>query len=296
MANAQKAATPQREWLFKADGQVFGPIPEERLVALIMEGSVVADTEVAPDGGAWQPIKQISGFLVHLRKAEARARVEAEATGARKLAQPRNTLHWIAVGLGGLLLLAGAGGSAWYLAVHRPWARQSELLADFGDGIGIGTVSVGTSSRSQKHRDDEVALPAEPSEHAAPATSGAKPKQRVASASHPGRSSAAMEGGGMVLAQYDPERIQQVVARHQASLAPCVRQEARRSPDFFGDIPIEFAVGNDGRISALWIDDPRFKSGPLYECLLSTLRQWTFDTFPGQRPVVSLSFHIGPPR
>jgi hypothetical protein len=88
-------------------------------------------------------------------------------------------------------------------------------------------------------------------------------------------------------------RIQEVVARRQGSLAPCLREEARRSPEWAGEIPIEFAVGNDGRVAALWIDEPRFKSGELRECLLRRLAEWEFDRFPGQRPVVSLAFRIG---
>ena len=94
-------------------------------------------------------------------------------------------------------------------------------------------------------------------------------------------------------AQYDPARIQAVVAREQRTLAECFRAEAGRSPDFSGDIPLEFAVGNDGRVAQLWIDHPRFKSGPLKDCLVRKLGSWRFDTFPGQRPTVALTFGIG---
>jgi len=96
-----------------------------------------------------------------------------------------------------------------------------------------------------------------------------------------------------VEAQWDPADIQAVVGRQQRTLAPCLRQEATRSPDFSGPIPIEFAIGNDGRVEALWIDEPRFKRGPLHDCLLQALRGWRFRPFPGQRPVISLGFRIG---
>ena len=98
-----------------------------------------------------------------------------------------------------------------------------------------------------------------------------------------------------MLSRYDPRRIEEAVARQRGSLAPCLREEARRSPEFSGEIPIEFAVGNDGKVAALWIDEPRFKSGPLRECLLQRLQGWSFDPFPGSRPVVSLTFRVGPP-
>jgi hypothetical protein len=103
-----------------------------------------------------------------------------------------------------------------------------------------------------------------------------------------------VEGGDLVAApRYDAARIQAVVAREQRSLAACFREEAARSPDFRGDVPLEFAVGNDGRVAALWIDEPRFRQGPLRDCLLAALGRWRFDPFPGQRPTVSLAFRIG---
>jgi outer membrane biosynthesis protein TonB len=94
-------------------------------------------------------------------------------------------------------------------------------------------------------------------------------------------------------AQWDPADIEAVVAREQRRLAPCLRQEAARSTGFRGEIPIEFAIGNDGRVEKLWIDEPRFKAGPLHACLLEALRAWRFKPFPGQRPVVSLAFRVG---
>jgi hypothetical protein len=102
-----------------------------------------------------------------------------------------------------------------------------------------------------------------------------------------------VDGGELVAASFDPRRIQAVVGREQRSLAPCFRAEADRSPDFRGDVPIEFVIGNDGRVAQLWIDEPRFKEGPLRECLQKALGAWRFDTFPGQRPTVSLAFGIG---
>ncbi len=94
-------------------------------------------------------------------------------------------------------------------------------------------------------------------------------------------------------AQFDGRKIQAVVGREQRTLVPCFRDEATRSPDFRGDVPIEFAVGNDGRVAKLWIDEPRFREGALRECLVRALAAWRFDPFPGQRPTVSLAFGIG---
>jgi outer membrane biosynthesis protein TonB len=96
-----------------------------------------------------------------------------------------------------------------------------------------------------------------------------------------------------VRASWNEANIQAVIGREQRTLAPCLREEAQRSPDWVGRIPIEFAIGNDGRVARLWIDEPRFKSGRLQECLLGALRRWRFEPFPGQQPNVTMTLGIG---
>ena len=290
-------AAATREWLFKSDGQVFGPVPEAQLVELLLQGRVTGETPISGSDGGWRPLNDVPGFLVHLRKAEAKARVEAEVTGARTIARRRSALQGAILALAALLLVGLFGAGAFFLAVRRPWERRSALLEDFGDGIAVSTARVGGGARASA-AEDEIAIPELPVAGAGVSQGGAPAaKRRVASAARPPRSagsaSGSAEGGDLVMAQYDPARIQAVVSHRQGSLAPCLRDEAHRSPEFAGEIPIDFAVGNEGRVVALWIDEPRFKSGELRDCLLRRLKEWEFDRFPGQRPVVSLSFRIG---
>ncbi len=129
-----------------------------------------------------------------------------------------------------------------------------------------------------------------------PAAPGAQPQRRKpARAATPGAraASGSVDGGDLVAAEFDPRKIQAVVGREQRNLVPCFRAEAARSPDFQGNVPIEFAIGNDGRVAQIWIDEPRFREGPLRECLVRTFAAWRFDPFPGQRPTVSLAFGMG---
>jgi len=174
-----------------------------------------------------------------------------------------------------------AGAVVGVLKLAPDQARTSALLEDFGAGIRIASAArVGVSRREPADDLVEVTLagpdaPRRPSRRATPAGSGA------------------VEGGDLVLAQFDERKIQAVVGREQRTLAPCFRAEAQRSPEFAGDVPIEFAIGNDGKVVQLWIDEPRFKQGALHDCLQSALAAWRFDPFPGQRPTVSLAFRIG---
>jgi hypothetical protein len=276
------------EWLFRRDDQVFGPVESRTLAAMVYRGELDPRTPISAGDGVWRPLDEVSVFLVHARKAEAGLRVEREVTGARLLRARRFRRRALALAAAAALIVAGAVGGALLLA--RRARETSPLLEDFGAGIRIASAArVGTSGRAA---DEELEIPLEPAERGAPAPQRTRPRGGAAPAA-PGRASGSVGGGELVAAQFDPRRIQAVVGREQRTLVPCFRAEAERSPDFRGDVPIEFAIGNDGRIAQLWIDEPRFREGPLRECLARALAAWRFDPFPGQRPTVSLAFGIG---
>jgi hypothetical protein len=286
------------EWLFRRNGQVFGPVDSRTVAAMLYRGDLEPGTEVSAGEGAWVPVGEVPIFVVHAKKAEAAQRVEREVTGARMLRQRRNRRHTLLVVAAAVLLVAtGIGGG---LLVWRIRGRGSDspLLEDFGAGIRIASAArVGVSSRAAPEDLIEVPLD-QPPAASAPGSGGASGnlrRERSAGLSGAaGRSrSGEVDGGDLVAAQFDERKIQAVVARQQRTLVPCFREEAARSPEFRGDVPIEFAIGNDGHVVALWIDEPRLREGPLRGCLQHALEAWRFETFPGQRPTVSLAFRIG---
>ncbi len=213
---AREGAT--REWLFKADGQVFGPIGEPQLIELLFQGRVQASTEVAGEDGSWRPLSLVPGFLVHVRKAEARARVEAEVTGARRIARRRSALRATATISGAVVLLLLVGAGAWFLAVRRPWERRSRLLADFGDGIALSAVRVGSGPRSL----DEVVVPDVPESPAQAQGAGPPRGSRWAGprASRPAPSGSA--SGGELVLEWAPLAVKEEVSVWDAP-SPAVR-------------------------------------------------------------------------
>src|SRR5512142_369875 len=277
------------EWLFRRAGQVFGPVDSRGIAAMLDRGEIDGATPLSPGDGSWRKLSEISIFLVHAKKAEAQVRVEREVTGARLLRARHRRRKLVAAVAGVLLLVAGSvGGVLWFT---REQGKTSALLEDFGAGIRIASAArVGVSRRAAGDDLVEVTL-AGPAE--ADRAAQRRSAKRAAPAASAGTSAGAVDGGDIVLAQFDEKKIQAVVGREQRTLAPCFRAEASRSPDFEGDVPIEFAIGNDGKVAALWIDEPRFKQGALRDCLQAALAGWRFDPFPGQRPTVSLAFRIG---
>ncbi len=276
------------EWLFRRDGQVFGPIDSRALAAMLYRGEIDAHTPVSAGDGAWSALGEVPAFVVHARKAEAGLRVEREVTGARLLRARANRTRVVAAAVAGLLLVAGAvGGAVWFARRGR---ETSPLLEDFGAGIRVASAArVGVSSRADA--EDEFEVPVAAPDAATPHPQRRRPRPAPGTAPGAG-ASGAVGGGELVAASFDPRRIQAVVGREQKSLAPCFRAEAARSPEFRGEVPIEFVIGNDGKVAQLWIDEPRFKEGPLRDCLLQALAAWRFDPFPGQRPTVSIAFGV----
>lgn len=273
------------EWLFRRSGQVFGPVDSRGIAAMLYRGEIDGTTQLSSGDGHWRTVSEISIFLVHAKKAAAAQRVEREVTGARLLRARRKRRRIVAAAIAVVLLAGGAVTTA--VLLTRGAAGTSKLLEDFGAGIRIASAArVGVSRREAQDDLVEVTLEA--------------PDRGTASRRRPGRpqqggtaAQGSVEGGELVATQFDARKIQAVVGREQRNLAPCFRAEAGRTPDFSGDVPIEFAIGNDGRVVQLWIDEPRFRKGPLEECLRSALAAWRFEPFPGQRPTVSLAFRIG---
>jgi hypothetical protein len=277
------------EWLFRRGDQVFGPVPSRGIAQLLYRGEIEAQTLVSSGGGDWRPVGEVPPFVLHAKKAAAALHVEREVTSARQIQVTRGRRRSAALVVALLVLVAGAGAGGFWLAHRRP--PTSPLLEDFGAGIGIASAArVGISSRSTA-AEDEVEVPLD--REAPPGARRERPARAAGLGAAARAPSGAVEDGVVAAAQFDERKIQSVVAREQRTLVPCFREESTRSPEFSGDVPIEFAIANDGRVAALWIDEPRLRNGPLRDCLQRALAGWHFEPFPGQRPTVSLAFRIG---
>jgi hypothetical protein len=284
------------EWLFRRGGEVYGPVESRRIAELLYRGEIDAGTPVSRDDGEhWSLVGEVQIFVVHTRKAEARLRVEREVTHVRALEEKRRRRRTVALVAVAVVAVAGAGGGAWIAT--RP-APTSGLLEDFGEGIRITSAArVGVSRRAATAEDEiEIAIDPAPS-GAAPA----QPARRVAQGPRPAAAKAVRAPAGTASgdelaieeARFDAGAIQAAVARQQRTLVPCFREQAARDPEYRGQVPLEFTIGNDGRVAALWIDEPRFRQGALRDCVQRTLAAWRFDPFPGQRPTVQLAFGVG---
>ncbi|WP_164014064.1 AgmX/PglI C-terminal domain-containing protein [Pyxidicoccus trucidator] len=293
-------------WLFRVGDMVLGPVSGGQIVEKLSTGELTPDSPVAIAGERdFHPMRDVDAFRVHVARAEARARVDAAVQVERE--KSRKRLKYLGGGAAVMALVLGIGGLqvARSAAVHGWLGGEEEF-----DGIEMEPPTI---RLAQARADDEELFeyptngtrrpdkPAtEPGTKPASGTTGTG-KVAVASTTRtepkrPPRpaGTVATDADGMEVAQqFDQSAINRVVSGNKSTLFKCFKEEAERSPGLAARIPLEFVIGNDGKVSKLWVDNPQFKTGPLYQCLLSELQKWPFRAYEGERATVGLSFNIG---
>ncbi|MHB8419576.1 MAG: hypothetical protein ACYDCL_15985 [Myxococcales bacterium] len=264
------------KWMFKENGMVFGPVPARLLLDKLYKGEIGPDTEVArEEEDGFRSLREVAFFTVHLAKAQAKLRVEREEDRFEATERKGRTRR-AAVAVTLLVsALALAGGGAYWAVVQR----QRRLAQEVEDiPITPNPPELAAAERHASH-DVDVRLPGAP----APARHG--PRRGPVPGAAPEEEK--------TTAQYDKGSIVASENRQKGSLIPCIREELHRSPDFRGDIRFTVAVGNDGHVAKLWMEDPRFKDGKLQGCFWSAMSRWHFASYEGERANLSDSFHVG---
>ena len=284
---------PDGDWLYRQGGLVLGPVKGEQLIAKLYAGELDGATEVSRLGeGNFRRIRELDLLQVHLAKAEAKHRVDAvERRTAEHAVRTRNKKIGIVGVVAGVVAIAAATGAS-YLAIHNPWKNADELA--FAD-ISVEPPSIGLA-RSKSGQEDMVDYPSDgrgtkspggrPSGGRAVVARGIKPASEVPLGTR-------TDSDGLETVNIDRDGIRTVVAAHQKALYPCFVEEGKRSPGLYAVIPLEFVIGNDGRVAKLWVDNPSYKVGPLSECLLRELQKWPFHPHEGEQANVALKFTIG---
>ncbi len=268
-------------WMFKQNGMVFGPVSARVMLDKLYKGEIGPDTEVSREEEEnFRTLSDVAFFTVHLAKAQAKLKVEREEdthqAGERRGRRTRGVVVVLLV----LSSVAVAAGGA-YWGVQR---RQHKLEQEVDDIPITANPPELTAASKLASRDVDVRLAAPSS----PSPSGKRPTRH---GPVPGAAPAAADD--VATAQYDKSSIVGAEVRQKGSLIPCIRAELRRTPDFRGDVRFSIAIGNDGHVAKLWMEDNRFKDGPLQSCFQTTMDKWHFASFEGERANLSDSFHVG---
>ncbi|MBI5547877.1 MAG: AgmX/PglI C-terminal domain-containing protein [Deltaproteobacteria bacterium] len=293
-------------WLFKQGDLLLGPVPFTKLVELLYAGEVDESTPVAPFNlePKFTPMAQVERFRVHLAKSKAKLRVDVASQTMNRERRRGRALKLASMGLLSIVLLIGGGRLAWWLAIHRPWEKQIQLPeAVITDEL--------PSIKLASARSGEVEFPYPDAKNPTPGANPAnpikaRPKPRPGAAdpktpagTGPASAMQAKPADGddvAVVQQWDKEAINGVVRSNKATLHPCLMEEMKRQKGGFkARVPLEVVIGNDGRISKLWIDHPDFKSAEteLHRCMLAELRKWKFPSYQGEQASVAWAYSIG---
>jgi hypothetical protein len=271
------------EWTFKQNDMVFGPLPARLIVEKLYQGEVDGDTLVSPSEqeGTFTPLREVPFFAVHVAKAEARLRVKRDSDEFRtKEAVGRRVRTGV---IAGLILgtLTVAGGGAYYVAVERHHRLQREI-----DEIPItANPPELAGSEGSGASDEEVSIPVP----GAPPGTARRVHRSAAVAGPAGHPTT----DGLAAINYDKNSIIGAEVRQKPQLIPCIKQQLQRQPTFRGDIRFTVALGNDGKVAKLWMDDSQFKEGPLQECFFQKMSGWRFVAYEGERATLSDSFRVG---
>src|SRR5262249_30925418 len=234
------------EWLFRQGELVLGPVPAHRIVDKLFSGEITGSTEISLLGdGHFMRLSEVDFFKLHLAKAEAKLRVDLVALQARARSMRKRNIRVGIVAAVSLVFAGGAAVLARYLAIHKPWKNADELA--FAD-ITLEPPTT-TLAQARGSREELVDYPGKggtrmvrrPSEKGTERTRSSKAGTKVSDE----------EPDGLQTAQFDRDGINSVVAAKQRSLYPCLAEEVRKRPGLAAKIPIEFVIGNDGRVSKL---------------------------------------------
>ncbi|WP_205507634.1 AgmX/PglI C-terminal domain-containing protein [Myxococcus vastator] len=304
-AGQDLAADVDGLWLFKHGDLVLGPVSGTQIVEKLTSGELTLDTLVAPAGERdFHRMSEVDAFRVHVARAEARARVDAAVVVERAKSAKRLKILGGAAAAGVVVLGIFGVQVARNVAVHG-WSGDGEVQTD---DFEMGEITI----RVAQARVDEEELFEYPGHGARRPGTGEPGVKPAAGSSGPGKVAMASttrtpvdrrpRPGGSVTTdpegmemtqQFDQSAINRVVASNKSTLFRCFKEEAERTPGLYAKVPMEFVIGNDGRVSKLWVDNHQFKKGPLYECLLAEMKKWPFRAYEGEQATVGLSFTIG---
>jgi hypothetical protein len=287
---ATDLGTTGGEWLFRQGEIILGPLSAHKIVEQLYSGNLTGSTEISLLGdGHFMRLSEVDFFKLHLAKAEAKLRVDAAAEAERSRARSRRKVRIAIVGVIAFLFAGATAFVARYLAIHNPW-KNADLLA-LGD-ISI-EMPVIRSAQARSSKDDLVDYPGRKFGRQQRRNNERVPeKSRMASTGKTNRVQDE-EPDGLSTGDFDRDSISAVVSAKQKTLYPCVAEEVKRRPGFSAKIPIEFVIGNDGRVNKVWVDHPSLRESSLPECLLRELQRWPFKAYPGEQATVALSFKVG---
>lgn len=294
-------------WLYKLNEMLYGPVPSQVIADLINKGILNANSDISIEDGEWKKIKDVSQFNQFVIQYEARKRreaIEREEKRQKRLEVVLTTIKVLSAALLlAILVMGGYFGYKKYISsrqsakpqteddlVEISGASMDEWLDKHPPLVALGTKKIETK-REETVPEEKTREGVRRKIERSKDRRGSKETEKgtkVAKVDNPTTKGEAPD----LPEQLTDAEIYEMIQKNISKLFICIREEIQRTPDLRGELLIEFVIKNDGRIADLKIEDPRFSTGPMYDCFLKKLMMWKFRSFYGERKIVKYPFYI----
>jgi|CXWL01.1.fsa_nt_gi hypothetical protein len=273
-------------WLYRQGELILGPVPQAKLIEMLYAGELTGKSEVQEMGqGSFRLLQDVSSLKVHLAKAEAKHRVDAVAAKSHEDNRKRLRRGLTMTLLIALLIGAGVIFAGKYLAVHTPIGKTAEEVA-YAE-IEIDPVDIKISKRSGPVEE----LVDYPGAGGTGQRRQGGTKAPAGDKAGPGKvNKESDDPDGMQTASFDRSAINDVIKKNQPKLISCFRAVLKEGASL--EVPLNAVIGNNGRISKLWVDHPEYKSGTVKDCIEKEVMTWPFKPFEGESPDVQWALRL----
>jgi len=267
-------------WMYKIDGNVYGPITAQELLEELYRGEIGDDTLVCPEGGKFRPIHEFEVLADHIEQAKvhrAQANAIREKARADKVARTRRRLLLLTV----TLVLAG-GAFALTIGMIRDY--RSEKIADAQEAELKGelaqllkTVSIEpplvleTPKRKNAQRSNKNRRKTKKSNKQSHKSNGPVSTEKLSQGE-------VMAGVGAVFGQFKN----------------CIVRQIQRDPDSVpARLTLSFMIKNNGNVASPSLDDRILRKSPMMGCMSKAILSVKFRRFKGEVRNVEYPITIG---
>ena len=267
-------------WMYKIDGNVYGPITAQDLLEELYRGEIDDETFVCPEGGKFRPISEFEVLAEHIEQAkahQAQAHAIKEKAQADRVARTRRRLLLLAV----TLVLAGG---AFALTIEMIRNYRSEKIADAQEEELKGELAQLLKTVSIE---PPLVLEA-PKRKSSPR--GKKNKRKSKKSKKDGRTTNEPTPTG----ELSQREVMAGVGTVFGQFKNCIVRQIQRDRDSVpSTVTLSFMIKNSGKVASPNLDDRILRKSPMMGCMSKAITSVRFRAFKGEVRNVEYPITIG---
>ena len=267
------------EWLYKIDGDVFGPISAQELLEELYDGEIDAKTPIGMEDGVFRPMSEYDVFREHIEKAGSHraraAEIKHKASIDSTARVKRRLVLW---GLTAALAISGFVATIYFVRSYRSEqvAQEEEAALEGQLAQLLDTVSI------------EPPLILELPEEKKDKRKKGKRRRRRSKSS--GSTLPAVKRTGKL----SQGEVMAGVGTVFGGFKNCiVRQIQRDRTSVPRKVTLSFVITNDGSVKSPDLDDRILRKSPMMACMSKQIRSVKFRKFKGEVRNVDYPITIG---